>query len=439
MIDISKEKINPFPSTIENTVIILDQMKKSVCKIESIKGNATAFFAYLPYLDKKFPVLITTNHIINEEIILESNLFKVTINDGKEKKFIDLNESRKIYTNIKYDTTIIEIKPEKDKIHNFLEVDKYIFNEELTLFNESIYMLHYQKFGKELKSSVSYGSTKSIEDDYNINYFCYAEKSSAGGPILNIGNNKLIGLHTNGGDNFNIGTLLKNPINEYINDFNLINKNNIIEKNNKKDEIKKKNKIKNNKIKNEIHILLKIEKDDINNDIYFLDNSARHNNLKELNESNVILFINDFKLKYKKYFKPEKEGIYYIKLKFKNIIKDCSYMFYKSYKLKNVDLAYFNSQNVTNMRYMFCDCNNLENINLSDLNTEKVKDMSLIFYNCTNLTNIDLSSFNTKLVNDYHWMFYDCNNLKYIKLKDCLYNKIKEGLNSIKNLKIVLV
>ena len=301
MKDINKERINPFPSTIENTLKILDQMKKCVCKIESKYGNATAFFAFLPYLDKKYPVLITTNHIINEEVILESNLLKVITNDGKEKKFIDLNVERKIYTNRKYDTTIIEIKPENDKINYFLEVDKYIFNEELTLFNESIYMLHYQKFGKEQKSSVSYGITKLIEDDYNIKYFCYAEKSSAGGPILNIGNNKLIGIHKKSGeDNFNLGTLLKNPIHEYINNFNLVNKNNNnIENDNKKDEVKKKNKIKNNKIKNEIHLLLKIEKEDINNIIYFLDNSVKHNNLRELNETNTILL---YQIKIKKYY-----------------------------------------------------------------------------------------------------------------------------------------
>ena len=42
------------------------------------------------------------------------------------------------------------------------------------------------------------------------------------------------------------------------------------------------------------------------------------NNLKELNTGNVDLYINGIKFKFKKYFIPEKEGEYSIKLKFKN-------------------------------------------------------------------------------------------------------------------------
>ena len=44
-----------------------------------------------------------------------------------------------------------------------------------------------------------------------------------------------------------------------------------------------------------------------------------HDNLKELNELNTELYINNKKYKYKKYFIPEKEGIYSILLKFNNI------------------------------------------------------------------------------------------------------------------------
>ena len=91
------------------------------------------------------------------------------------------------------------------------------------------------------------------------------------------------------------------------------------------------NKIKNNEIK----LLLKIEKEDINKDIYFLDNTDgkyfgiehHHDNLKELNEINTEIFINNKKYKYTKSFKPEKEGLYEIKIKFNIKIKDCSYMY----------------------------------------------------------------------------------------------------------------
>ena len=59
---------------------------------------------------------------------------------------------------------------------------------------------------------------------------------------------------------------------------------------------------------------IKIEKEDIKKEIYFLDNTNDkyhegnewikhyHDNLKELNEYNTELYINNEKMKYKKYF-----------------------------------------------------------------------------------------------------------------------------------------
>ena len=436
MDEINKEVIYPLPATIENTIKILEQMQKCVFKIENLNGKGTGFFCYITYQNKKMPVMITTNHLINEKVIKESNIFRATLNDDKEKKHIDINYNRKIYTNIKYDTTIIEIKPEKDKVYHFLELDKYIFNEEINFFNESIYILQYQKYGKERKSSVSYGITKKIEDNYNLKYFCHVESGSLGSPILNLLNNKLIGIHTESNNyKLNKGTLLKYPINEYLNDFNLINKNEK-ETINEIETIKKKKK---NKNKSEINMLLKIEKEDINNNIYFLDNTSLHDKLKELKESTVDLYINNIKYKYKKYFKPEKEGIYYIKLVFKIDIKDCSYMFCKCNKITNLDLSLFISKNINNMRYMFCDCNNLIYIDLSNINTQKVTDMSLMFYNCSNLINIDLSSFDMSNVNDIYWMLFECNNLKTIKIKKDSYYKISDELDNFKNLKIIKI
>ena len=430
MDDINKERIYPLPATLENTSIILEQMKKCVCKIESKNGNATAFFCYIPYLNKKFPVLMTNNHIINEEIIKESNIIRVIINN-KDNKNIDMNVKRKIYTNIKYDTTIIEIKPEKDKIYNFLEIDKIIFNEDIYFCSESIYALHYQKYGKGQKASVSYGLIKGTEDDYNLKYYCHLESGSEGAPILTLINNKLIGIHSqNHKYRLNDGILLKYPIYEYLNDFNLIDKEEEIE--NKK-EIKKAK----NKNKNEINMLLKIEKEDINKNIYFLDNSIKHNNLREIDETNTYLYINDIKYKFKKFFVPKKEGVYNLKLKFKTWINNCSFMFYKINNLTNIDLSCFDSKYVNNMRYMFCDCNNLESIEFGNFNTKNVKDMSLMFYECNKLINLDFSSFDIEKVEDFHWMIFNCNNLKKITIKENLRTKLQKELDCYNNLRII--
>ena len=60
-----------------------------------------------------------------------------------------MEDNRKIYTsdaNI-YDTTIIEIKPEKDKLNskNFLELDINIFEDNIDI-NEDIYIIKYPKY-----------------------------------------------------------------------------------------------------------------------------------------------------------------------------------------------------------------------------------------------------------------------------------------------------
>ena len=216
--------------------------------------------------------------------------------------------------------------------------------------------------------------------------------------------------------------------NKIINDINEINNNNIQNKFNNIFNIY--NKINNNEIK----MTVKIKKEDINKKIYFLDNTDgnvvvdidddfdfikeehHHDLLKELNESNVELYINDKKYKYEKYFTPEKEGLYNILLKFNINIKDCSFMFYDCNNIINIDLSSFNTTMTTNMVSMFDGCLNLENINFSSFNTENVTNMLGMFGQCGNLMNIDLSSFNTENVNNMAGMFGQCSKLKNIDL-----------------------
>ena len=149
---------------------------------------------------------------------------------------------------------------------------------------------------------------------------------------------------------------------------------------------------------NEIRIELKIiDQNDINNDVYFLDNSGYkddkgikhyHENLKELNESNTELYINNKKVEYKKYFKPENEGIYEIILKFNISIKDYSFMFYGCINIKNIDFISFNTTNVNSMNSMFSGRLPLKSLpDISNWNTTNVNDMSRMFAGCSSLHN----------------------------------------------------
>ena len=65
-----------------------------------------------------------------------------------------------------------------------------------------------------------------------INHCCFTNPGSSGSPILKISNNKIIGIHKGSciKNDENAGYLLKNSINEYINDM-IINE---MKSNNKK-------------------------------------------------------------------------------------------------------------------------------------------------------------------------------------------------------------
>ena len=213
--------------------------------------------------------------------------------------------------------------------------------------------------------------------------------------------------------------------------------------------INNENKINNNQIK----LTIKIEINDINKKIYFLDNvdgvitvgvklnensifgldkieeEHHHDFLKELNDSNTELYINDKKCKYEKYFIPEQKGEYNILLKFNILMTDCSFMFYNCNNLTNIDLSSFNTQNVTNMSFMFCECSNLTNINLSSFNTQNVTNMFSIFSNCSKLTNIYLSSFNIKNVINMAGMFVGCNELINLNLSSFYTQNVTNMVN----------
>ena len=232
-------KTYPIPVTIASTAIILEQMQNCICKINNSKGKGTGFFCYITNpknQNEKFPVLITNNHVIDEQIIKGSKSIQLILNDDDSKKIdIDLKD-RKIYTSDEniYDTTIIEIKPKNDKLNenNFLELAKNIFEDNINLINEDIYIIQYAKYNFSLqKAAVSYGkiieikeNDEQFDEEYNIFHLCITEEGSSGSPILNLSHNKVIGIHSKRHKkyNANLGILLQYPIKEYLNNINLI-------------------------------------------------------------------------------------------------------------------------------------------------------------------------------------------------------------------------
>ena len=104
---------------------------------------------------------------------------------------------------------------------------------------------------------------------------------------------------------------------------------------------------------NEILLTIKIENEDINKEIYFLNNTKEHNNINEINELNTIIYINNIEYQFQKYFIPENERIYNIKLIFYIYINNMNYMFYNCVKLKNFNFSLNDLNNVINKKSMF--------------------------------------------------------------------------------------
>ena len=130
---------NQFP-TIES------QMIKYVCKIyQTEEATATGFMCKISYQNQLLPVLITNNHVLNEEKIKIGQTIRFSFNDNQIEKTIKIDNSRKKYTNPMKDVTVVEIKEEEDKIDDFLDIDdKDNIRNEDEYKDKGIYILQYQ-------------------------------------------------------------------------------------------------------------------------------------------------------------------------------------------------------------------------------------------------------------------------------------------------------
>ena len=216
--------------------------KTHICKIYCNDGShGSGFFCNIQNnWNNNLKVLITNNHVLNKNDIKPGNLINISLdNDSKYYKIL-IDESRLTYTNESYDVTFIEIK-EDDKLNenSFFELDKQIFKENANQIfkNSQVFLLHYPK-GIEME--ISPGVIKLIsEDNKTIEHYCDTSGGSSGSPIINKDNFQVIGVHKGAANkNYNLGTLLKIPVEKFNEEIKMnkinkndIKKNNIIEEN----------------------------------------------------------------------------------------------------------------------------------------------------------------------------------------------------------------
>ena len=380
--------------SLDKRKIIYETIINSICKIViDEKQKSYGFFCRIPNR-KNSPndlinILITRLSTLSLQYIKSKPYIELSLNEDKIIKKIILNDKRIYYTSENLNLTFIEIKPEVDEINSdyFLDIDEKIFEEDLNSIykNKNIYIIEKPHFQTDYIHL-------SIINDIDDNLVKYETKTGfkcCYTPVFNLDNNKIIGIGIDDNNTYenryNNSLCFKSIINEFNNRNEIIISIDLMNKNRKKI-----------------------------NDIYFISEefNKEKNNTQILDESNLDLYINNKKVEFKRYFKPESEEFYIIKIKFnKNILVNCLKMFNKCKLITKIDLSSFNFEKVTNMSYMFSDCNNLTNINISHLNAENVLDMSYIFQNCGNLNNIDLSSIKTNHLSNMQNMFYLCNNL----------------------------
>ena len=440
------------PILIELLEIYISKIKTNICKVEcNDGGHGTGFFCNISIgWQQTIKVLMTNNHILKKEDLLVNKVIKFSINNEEEHYKILIDESRKIYTNAKYDITIIELK-EKDKINKnyFFDIDSEIFNKNFKeiFINKDAILLHYPKGNK---MEYSNGKIKYIcEDNYTFHHSCSTSYGSSGGPIINSINCQVIGVHRGASTkNYNLGTFLKEPINKFKEQIIKIQNN---KQNQKKDYLKdnknitskitinknmeNKNEDKNvtNKHKNisEIECLslsssVKISRSNTQN-IYNMKKSI-NSYLSQLSSSDI----SKYNLHHNTIIKNDdiKENIKSKKIINKNV--DEITIQYKIKNIKNTkSIRIFGDEFVKNNKEK-CKiiinekeiklCSHI-NININQINSNKIYEIKLIginniinmsymFYKCSSLLSLPyISKWNTQNIIDMRNMFYGCTSL----------------------------
>ena len=129
------------PFSIKQTETILNQMKKSVCKICIGDKKGTGFFCKIPYLGQYLTVLITSNHVFDKNNYNNSKEITISCFNDQNIMNIDLTKKRNYLFSKKHDTTILELHQNEVKDVDFLELNDIIFGAIVKLFQEIPYIL----------------------------------------------------------------------------------------------------------------------------------------------------------------------------------------------------------------------------------------------------------------------------------------------------------
>jgi len=447
-----EKELNDHPQSIglEQMDIIKQKMEKSICKIKCPKrGFGTSFFCKIPFPNEfnMLTLLITNNQVLDETDLNIGNSFIFSLKNDELVFKILFHNKRKTYTNKQYDITMIELKQSDGlKGYSFLDIDDNIFMDKPNNYypKKTIYLIHYPNGQKVEFSS---GIIKNIfEDNYTISHFCTTKTGSSGGPLINILNHKVIGLHKGSekGHNFNLGTLLKIPIQEFNQKFNNNMNNNFnMQNNNFIKNYNYQNKSFNNNNNN--------QNKNFNNNNYQNINFNNNNQNKNFNINNSVQNKNFININQNKNFNINNsiQNMNYINNHNMNFINSNQNMNLNNMNFNNnqninfnnnISFMDFNNQNMNfNNNMPFMDFNNQNmnfNNNIPFMNFNNNQNMNfnnnMSFMNFNNISNLNSNNpdinFNQ---NQILQNMLQMNNLFNMQLLN--YNFMKEKKQNISN------
>ena len=417
-------------SSKSNDFCPLDKsFEKIIFTVKNNGKKGTGFFCKIknPNSSDSLPVLITSSQFYNKEDFYTKKKIELIIKNYKYTLYVD--DSRKSYINDdKYNISLLEIKKEDYlDIDSFLEIESDESFDSNNLYqNESLGLVSYNK--KEKNYNAIKFKIKTInENQYAFKFESNLNEELIGSPIINITNNKILGIYKNYDKkiNLNNGILLKIPINEFFEEerqreiFNPKNKN--IFKTSK--TLKSTIRLNNENEEKEIGIIYIIPKklhdlrlfgDDFvknNKDkckLLFYDEKRDKEIEYELCSLLKTDFINDIT-------EPKEScNCFRVVLKLNEDLTDLSSMFKDCITLISFDHFFSNlkTEKVTTMSGMFEGCIFLQDFeNIDQLKTSSVTDMSYMFKNCSYISDLDLTGWDISSVKTIKGMFEGCEKL----------------------------
>ena len=140
----------------------------------------------------------------------------------------------------------------------------------------------------------------------------------------------------------------------------------------------------------------------------------------------------------KAWFDATEKTIYYYSAAEKiHLAPNSSSMFLWFTKVKDIDLATFETSEVTDMSQMFKFCKDLTSLNLSNFDTRNVTNMPRMFEYLGNLTTLNVASFNTENVEDMRDMFGWLINLPALDVANFRTPKVRDMSGMFYDLKQV--